>query len=108
MTAPRAIHKDVIFQFEGEITTRTVSGIQQTLFKEMTSWGFEYSNTKDSMETSRWGNVVAVGPEVKDIKAGMRVLIEPLKWTNAFEINNTKYWKTNIDHVLLIDDDVVV
>lgn len=101
----RALNNDIVFQFEDEAAKlddgkKTASG-----FKEKTTWGFVYSSSKESASNSRWGIVVAVGPDVNaDIFPGRRVLIEPLKWTEGIRFQGSLYWKTNDEWVLAVDE----
>jgi co-chaperonin GroES (HSP10) len=104
METPRAIHKDVIFKFPYD-TVRMKEQIDRIQFMEKTDWGFTYTSFADSLNQPRYGIVVAVGPEVCDeIKIGQKILIEALKWTNAFVINGEKYWKTTQDFILAYEE----
>ncbi len=103
MATLRPIHNHIIFQFEEEKTKHM--GISQ--FEEKTDWGFTFSNTTDGMETGRWVKVTHVGHEVPDdVKPGMRVCVDKLKWTNDFDFEGEKYWRTDYDNILLIDESV--
>lgn len=55
-----------------------------------------------STRYSRTGDVVAVGPEVKDIKPGDKIVIKTLMWTDhSFDLGNEgRAWMTNERHVL--------
>jgi hypothetical protein len=104
MATLKPIRNHILFQFEEKQTKHM--GIAQ--FKEETDWGFEYANTTEGMETGRWVTVTHVGHEVPDyIKPGMRVCVDKLKWTNDFEFEGEKYWRTDSDCILLIDETVV-
>ena len=101
MNKIRAIRNHVIFQFEDEQAKH--QGVNQ--FKESTGWGFEYTKTTEGMESGRWVNVIAVGPDVpNEITPGMRVCVEKLMWTQSVEINGESYWRTDSDQILLVDD----
>lgn len=101
----RVFRDDIMFQFEDEAATLAHGKINQTAFQEKTSWGFIYKNPKASTESARWGIVTHLGPDVDpEITIGSKILIAPLKWTNAIEFNRTKYWKTNVDQVLAIEE----
>lgn len=103
MSKLRAIYNHVVFQFEDELATS--KGVKQ--FKSETNWGFEIRADFDhATKAPRWGIVVAVGPHVcDDIKEGMRILIEPLKWTEGVEHEGVSYWRTDDEHVLAVDDE---
>lgn len=101
MSELRAIKNHIVFQFTDEFSNRDVKQ-----FKEVTEWGFEVVSHKDSMEAPRWVDIVAVGPDVYDeLQPGMRVLLEPLKWTEAFTYNNIDYWRTDAEAVLAIAEE---
>lgn len=103
MSSLRTLKKNILFKFEDELVT--AGGIKQ--FKEITKSGLILAvNFDKNVKSSRWGIVVAVGPEVvdPDLVVGSRVLIEPLKWTEGVDYEGETYWMTNEDHVLLIDE----
>ena len=101
MATLKAIRNHVIFQFEDEHQKHM--GIAQ--FKEKTDWGFEFAETNASMEVGRWVRITHVGHEVPDdIQPGMRVCVDKLCWTNAFEVDGENYWRTDSDSILLIDE----
>lgn len=104
----RAIANHVIFVFEDEFVRRGLDGSQQreNHFVEKTNWGFEFANTKDSMQSARWGITLATGPLCdKEIQPGMRILIEPLKWTNGAKVGADTFWRTDDVSILAIDED---
>lgn len=100
----RPLRDKIIFRFEDEVVVRNSDGVRRTQFAETTDWGFVIADyTKDAIDASRWGIVEAVGNEVSDnVKIGDKILIEPLKWTTHFEIDDNKYWQTTEEHVLAI------
>lgn len=91
------IRQDVIFQFLSEVS-------KQGNFKEKTSWGFEVTRGRQHFEEEghRIGKVVAVGPECKQVKTGMEVVIQKLMWTNQFGVEGKQYWKTDESKVLAV------
>jgi hypothetical protein len=106
----RAIANHVIFVFQDEFVRRSSDGAstdkKERHFVEKTSWGFKFANTKDSMNSARWGVVLAVGPLCDDeIQPGMRILIEPLKWTNGVQVGEDWFWRTDDVSILAVDDD---
>jgi co-chaperonin GroES (HSP10) len=54
---------------------------------------------------ARWGKVLAVGPETKDIKVGDIVLIEYGKWTVGFKYDGINVWKSDEEKVIALGDD---
>lgn len=45
-------------------------------------------------KTDRWGQVVAIGPDVQNIKVGDFVLVAAQQWTRNETWNGEKIWKT--------------
>jgi co-chaperonin GroES (HSP10) len=105
MTKLKTLHTNLLFRFEDELVTSR--GIKQ--FKQTTEWGFQLGASMDSNTKSpRWGIVVAVGEKIdSDIKPGMRVLVEALKWTEGVSYGSETVWLTNQDYVLAVDDEFV-
>lgn len=104
----KAIANHVIFVFEDELRMKSMEGSdkKERHFVEKTNSGIEIVTTNESLNNPRWGFVVAIGPRCdKDIKVGMRILIEPLKWTNGVEVGGDWFWRTNDENVMAIDDD---
>lgn len=100
----RVFHNDILFQFEDELAMLHDGVKSARGFKEKTSWGFEFTNSRDSASNSRWALVIGVGPKVvEQIYVGRRVLIENLKWTDGVEFEGQKYWKTTDEFVLCLD-----
>ena len=62
------------------------------------------SGITDQSGVTRWGQVSAIGSTVKDVKVGDYICIEAGKWTQYFLHNDTRYWKTDEDSILLVDD----
>lgn len=100
MTQLSPIANHIIFQFEDEKTKHM--GINQ--FKESTDWGFEFALTHDGMEYGRWVKVIAVGPEASEIPVGSRVCVDKLKWTTEFVVDGETFWRTDTNHILLIEE----
>lgn len=101
MVALRALRNGIVFQFE-ELTTSN-----KGQFSETTKSGIYLgANFDESAKKSRWCIVNFVGDEVIDegIVPGARILVDALKWTNGFEVEDEKFWKTDEDNVLAVDD----
>ncbi|MGL5917388.1 MAG: hypothetical protein ACRCZC_06765 [Culicoidibacterales bacterium] len=81
-----ALKNSIIFTFAQ--TTR------DGYFRNETSWGFKISGSDYDSNKARWGKVEIIGPDVKHVKVGQYILIEPLKWTTAIEHNGIEYWRT--------------
>lgn len=97
----KPIRNHIIFQFIEEKVRHM--GVAQ--FKETTDWGFEIVRADESAGKARWVTVKVVGPEVPDdIKPGMSVLVDTLKWTNEFEVDGESYWRTDSDCILAVDE----
>ena len=58
----------------------------------------------------RWGQVTAVGPEVKnkdDIAVGKYVLVDAGRWSSGFTIDDKKYWQTKEEWCSAVSDDPI-
>lgn len=98
-----AICDQIIFEFIDGFSNQTLKQ-----FADKTEWGFEIVRHKESLEFPRWVRVLSIGPDVSDnIKVGMLVLVEPLKWTNEYKVNGNRYWNTTEKHVLAVNDEGV-
>lgn len=104
MTTLRPLRNHIVFTFLSRKTR--ISG--KTAFQEETDWGFRYVNVDQSTGDMRWGIVRFVGPQVPDeIKPGMHILIDSLKWTNEVEFEDEYYSRTDYDQIVAIDEDTV-
>lgn len=56
-------------------------------------------------KSSRWGKVVSIGPDVREVKVGDFILIEPLQWTNNEVFEGEKIWKTDESKIMLSTND---
>lgn len=77
--------------------------------KERTESGLYLRGTfDDSAKQPRWVDVIAVGPECKDIAVGDRVLLPNLRWTSHFKVEDSKVWRSDETQVAAIQrgDDV--
>ena len=102
MTTLRPFHNHIIFEFEDKAILQ--DGVAQ--FVEQTEAGLEVVRHKDSVDAGRWGYVVFLGPDAVEegFEIGMRIFIEPLKWTNALSHEGMTIHRTDSDQVLAIDD----
>ena len=83
-------------------------------FIEKTKWGLEITpfNSKQSRSFSntirdrgRWGKVLTIGPECKNVKVGNYICVEPNMWTNSFTYDGIQIRKTDESKVLLISEE---
>lgn len=103
MAELKAIRNHIIFQFLDSFSNRDVKQ-----FAEKTEWGFEVVSHKESMENPRWVKVISVGHEVpEEIRPGMHVLLEPLRWTSGFDFEGADYWRSDSDAVIGFDEDTI-
>jgi co-chaperonin GroES (HSP10) len=93
----RPLGDSILFIFNDEFTNNG--------FKNVTDSGIIYKTQQDSAGAPRWGKVVAVGNKVKEIKPGMTVLIEPLRWTEGFKIDDVKIWKTVEKEIMAVREE---
>jgi co-chaperonin GroES (HSP10) len=95
----QALHSNILFTFVDQVNTRgefvnspTVSGIVLT------------GTTDDSAKAPREAIVRYAGPECKSVKAGDRIVIPALRWTNYFATAEGKMWKTEESEIVGIID----
>lgn len=97
----RTFKNHILFQFEDEIRSDG-----NKLFREKTASGFFIpSSPSSSAKEPRWGVVLAVGEDCTTIETGMRVLIEPLAWTNGIKVEEETIWKTDESKILMYEAD---
>jgi co-chaperonin GroES (HSP10) len=58
------------------------------------------SQSNDQANIPRWGQVTAIGPDVKEVAVGEYILIDAGKWTQQIVVGNDRFWKTDEDNVL--------
>lgn len=95
-----AINDHIVFQFEDNLDHRG-QFVQKHEFLEL-----PFGDHKDSASSPRWGVVVHAGPHCDEsIKPGARILIENLKWTMAFQLEDDgpKFWRTDETCVLFVE-----
>ena len=87
----QAINNHIIFQFNDEVD-HDGKFIDKHSMLHIIAGDFN-----QSASMPRWGTVVLAGPLVdKDISTpGNQILIENLKWTIGFKIQNQTYWRTD-------------
>ena len=52
----------------------------------------------------RWGKVIAVGQEQKDIKVGQYIMVAHGRWTRKVEIDGMEVRRVDTDDILLVSD----
>jgi hypothetical protein len=92
------IHNQILFKFlddtaQGHFNAKSAGGVLLV----------EHSHNQ--VEFSRWGTAVAVGPNVADVDAGDVILIDNLRWTSGFQLNDEMHWITTETEVLCLWDD---
>lgn len=96
MTKLEALADSVIFSF--------VQTTRAGFFRAETDWGFKLAQDDYESSKPRWGRVDEVGPDVKFVKTGDYILIEPLKWTFSVEFQDREYWRTIEPNILATSD----
>lgn len=93
-----AILNQIVFQFVEDTTAQR--------FNRKTNTGvIVVERQEKQLEESRWGKVLSIGPKVSGIEEGDFILIQNLRWTNMFQLENgTPYWVTSADDVLALAD----
>lgn len=89
---------DILFRFN--------DATRKGMFEDVSAGGLYLGRSMElSLQEARWGTVIEIGCDVKDVAVGDQILIEPLKWTDGFEIDSIKYWKTQERFVLAIGEE---
>lgn len=88
------LHDSILFAFEEDVNN---VGFDQT-----TASGIVYKSFDYDTKTPRWGIALKVGPDVKFVKEGDRILIDSLRWTEGHKIDETKFWRTTENDVICI------
>ena len=105
MSTIEPIRNHILFQFEDDHIQAGAQG--KSHFREKTKWGFEIGFTSAYDSTAkhpRWGRVLFIGKDViNDIKPGMLILIDSLKWTAGVNFNGGKVWRTDDKQVLAVN-----
>lgn len=92
------LHDSIIFVFEDDTNNK---GFSQT-----TESGIVYKSFDYDTKTPRWGTVLKVGPDVKFVNVGDRILIESLRWTEGHKIDDElTIWRTTEESVIGISTD---
>lgn len=94
----RPLNNSIIFTFvddaaAGKFIPKTASGILMT------------NQDLSHQSVPRWGQAIAIGKNVVDVKVDDYILIEPLMWTQGVEFEGTKIWKTDETKVVAITND---
>lgn len=93
----KALNDTIIFSFvdrvyHGTFVENSESGLYLGFVKE------------DTAKAPRFGIVKAIGPKVTLVKVGDKILIDALMWTDSYTVEGVKYWNTNEEKVLAIQD----
>lgn len=86
----KPINNNIIFTFVDRVNSKGEFEKEQTESGILLQSSFD-----DSAKSPRWVNVVAVGPECKDIKVGMQALLPNLRWTSYVKVNDQKVWRSD-------------
>ncbi len=92
------------FKFVDKVVRKTDMDKSRTQFEETTASGFTISSYDEGAKMPRWVIVMDCGPDVKEFKSGAKVLIEPLKWSEAIEFEGTTFWYSDESVVLAVEE----
>lgn len=93
------IEDKILFQF--------LEDVQNKSFSQVSSGGIIIQESQhNQLQTPRYAKVLKIGPDVNDVNEGETVLIEPLKWTTAIEIDEVEetFWITDEKSILAISE----
>ncbi len=91
----RTIHDKILFAFDDD---HGKAG-----FNNVSEGGIVFASFHHDLESPRWGKVMSIGDEVKDVAVGDRILIEALRWTEGHKHEGVEFWMTTEDQVMLVD-----
>ena len=95
----QAIRNQIIFNFmedttRGQFNSKSAGGILMV------------EHGHNQIDNERWARALAVGPDVgDDFAVGDLILIENLRWTSEFIVNEESYWITTDTEILAKWDD---
>lgn len=90
------IKDSIIFAFEDAVVKGN--------FVEQSATGIYLGrSTHRAANAPRWAKVVSIGPDVREVKRGDRILIEPTMWTTGMEYDGITLWRTAEKYVMAID-----
>lgn len=92
------------FKFVDKVVVRTDLDKRRTQFEETLDSGFTISSYDESAKKSRWVKVMDCGPEVKEFKSGDKVLLEPLKWSEAIDFDLDTFWYSDETVVMAVEE----
>lgn len=87
----------ILFQFYQDVSRGS--------FDNTTAWGFEIKKPTEDILTPRWAMVKVIGKNVKHVKPGQYILIEPSMWTLGFTYEGEKYWATAEEKLIAVSDE---
>lgn len=98
----KPINSNVVFEF----LDKTIKKNGNRQFQTTTNSGIVLQSFDDGTKENRWGIIKAIGPDVKsDLKIGDTILVEALKWTQSFSVDNETVWLTTEDCILLVKEE---
>lgn len=74
-------------------------------FKSVTKSGIILAEkTENQVGKARWGKVLLVGPDAQELEVGDFILVEPLRWTTALDLDNSgdEFWMTDEKSVMAV------
>jgi hypothetical protein len=92
-----ALHDNIIFTFMDDNDGKG--------FDNISEGGIYFRSFDHDAKTARWGTVLVVGPDVTEVKAGDKIFIENLQWTEGHDVDGLKIWMTNVKSVMLVDSE---
>lgn len=98
MSEIQAINNQIVFKFiedtsRGQFNSKTAGGIIMV------------EDGANQVENARWATVEAIGPDTDGIEVGEIVLVENLRWTSEYIVNEQSYWNSADTEILAKWDD---
>lgn len=83
--------------------------VSNNKFKTTTKAGIILAESAENqVGAARWGLVISTGPDVNELEVGDYILIEPLRWTTALEIDEyeSEFWITDQKSVMAVSNEL--
>ncbi len=92
------------FKFIDKVVRRSDLDKTRTQFEETTASGFTISSYDEGAKMPRWVTVIDCGPDITEFETGDKVLIEPLKWSEAIEFDRITFWYSDETVVMAVEE----
>lgn len=93
----KALKNHILFKFVDPVNSKG------EFVRAKTDFGLEFLSTvDDSSKAPRWGEAIAVGPDVKNVSVGDFVLMPALRWTIGTKHEGERFWRTDESQLVVV------